>query len=336
MMKAVGLSEFGGPENFSIVETAKPTAGEGEILIKAVACGINRADTLQRKGKYPPPPGASTTLGLEMAGVVEAVGPNATKFAVGDRVGALLAGGGYAEYATVSEDHAMAIPPTLTWEQGAAIPEVWLTAFQLLHLVGDMQKGDIVLVHAGASGVGTAAIQLIVAAGGTAIATVGSEAKIEAAKQYGAVAAFNRHDGPWADSVKAATDGKGVNLILDCVASNYWEQNSDVLAMDARWVVFGLMSGPNVDGDLLGRILRKRIRITGTTLRARKPEYKANLVARFAAEALPLIGNGTMKSVIDKTFPLADVGDAHRLMETNTTIGKVLLIVDAAAAASSL
>ena len=261
--------------------------------------------------------------------MVEAVGKGVTTFAAGDRVGALLAGGGYAEYAVVPAAHAFLIPDSLSWLEGAAIPEVWLTAFQLLHLVGEVHPGDTVLVHAGASGVGTAAIQLIVAAGGTAIATVGSEAKVAAATQYGAVAAFNRHAGQWADDVIAASkDAKGVNLILDCVGGSYWSQNAAVLAMDSRWVVFGLMGGANVDGAILGNILRKRIRITGTTLRARTSEYKAKLVAAFVERSLPLLADGMMKPVIDTTFAMAEVGLAHAHMEGNDTVGKVLLIVD--------
>eukprot|EP00040_Diaphanoeca_grandis_P021938 m.117386 g.117386 ORF g.117386 m.117386 type:complete len:345 (-) comp28577_c0_seq1:100-1134(-) len=328
MMNAITLVEFGGPENLQLGEIEKPSPKAGEISIKTVVSGINRADTLQRKGSYPAPPGASTTLGLETVGTVDAVGEGVTQFKIGDRVCALLAGGGYAEYVTVPAVQAFVPPASLSWNEAGAIPEVWLTAFQLLHMVGEVKAGDVVLIHAGASGVGTAAMQLALAAGAKPIFTAGGKDKIKEAMQYGALAGFDRHEGEWAPKVIEYLQGSQVNVILDCVGSSYWKQNVEVLAPDARWVVFGLMGGANVDGPLLGNILRKRIRITGSTLRARTTEYKGALVAAFCNIALPLFETGKLKPVIDKTFPLADASAAHAYMEENKSVGKILLVVD--------
>ena len=207
------------------------------MLIRAIASAVNRADTLQRKGAYPPPPGVTSIIGLEVAGIVESIGESvATGVKVGDRVCALLSGGGYAEYAAVDARHIIPVPPHMPLKTAAAIPEAWLTAYQLLHLVGHIKAGDTVLVHAGASGVGIAAIQLVAFAGARAIVTVGSSEKQSELLALGVAAAVNYKEGPWLPAVLAATENKGVDMVLDCIGESYAEQNSDVLKLDGRWV----------------------------------------------------------------------------------------------------
>ncbi|XP_064611597.1 LOW QUALITY PROTEIN: quinone oxidoreductase PIG3-like [Liolophura sinensis] len=252
----------GGPELLGIEETDIPTLKRAEVLIRVVCTAINRADTLQRKGGYPPPPGASEILGLEAAGMIHQLGPDCMAgWKVGDRVMALLPGGGNAEYVAAHEDQLIAIPSGMSFDTAAAIPETWLTAFQLLHTIGKVQAGDWVLIHAGGSGVGTAAIQLSLLAGAKPIVTAGSQAKIETAKSLGAVAGFNYKEGDFSEKVTQATGGSGANLILDCVVRSFWEQNVKLIAVDGRWVSYGLLGGPKVEGNLLGFILRKRIQL---------------------------------------------------------------------------
>ena len=328
-MQAVVQHTKGGPETL-VVEAGVtiPTIGTSEVLVKVSYTALNRADTLQRKGKYSPPAGASEILGLECVGTVEKIGADVTLVSVGDVVMCLLSGGGYAQYTAADEGCVMKVPEGLSQETAAAIPETWLTAFQLLHLVGQVEKDDVVLVHAGASGVGTAAIQLALAAGATAIATAGSEEKLELCRKTGAVAAFNYKDPEgFADRVKRQTDGKGVNLILDCVGQSHAMQNIECLALDSRWVLYGLMSGSDVNDFPLRGLMRKRASLRSTTLRTRSIPYKRNLVARFAAEALPHFSSGTFAPVIAEVRDMKDVADAHDRMDKSLNAGKILLRV---------
>uniref|UniRef100_A0A914WM10 Enoyl reductase (ER) domain-containing protein n=1 Tax=Plectus sambesii TaxID=2011161 RepID=A0A914WM10_9BILA len=314
------------PEAMGVATVPVPVLTPDHVLVKVSASAVNRADTLQRRGKYPVPAGMSTILGLEAAGTIEAVDPTAPgNWHPGTRVMALLSGGGNAQYVVVPIQHLMAIPENLSLHDAAAIPEAWLTAFQLL-TIAETKPGDKVLIHAGASGVGTAAIQLVTKVfGATAIATVGSEEKAEFVRSWGAQHVFNYKTDDWLVSVRHVTDGKGVNVVLDCVGASYWEKNADALTVDGRWVLYGLMGGADISGNLLSKILQKRIRLQGTTLRARCNEYKAKLIEEFTAKALPHFATGELKPVIDSKFDLADIGKAHRRMEDNLTMGKIVL-----------
>eukprot|EP00045_Choanoeca_perplexa_P010637 m.109428 g.109428 ORF g.109428 m.109428 type:complete len:360 (-) comp15342_c0_seq3:601-1680(-) len=327
-MKAIHFDEPGDADVLVIKDGVPvPTPAADEVLIRVVASAINRADTLQRRGRYPVPPGACTTLGLEASGIVTAVGKDVSSVNVGDRVMALLEGGGYAEYCTTAASQVLVLPKSFDLTTAGAIMETWLTAFQLLYLVADLKQGQTVLVHAGGSGVGLAAVQLVTKAGAKAIVTAGSQAKIDQAVALGAIGGVNRHEGPWLDAVLKLNEDQPVNIVLDCVGSAYWEANTDVLAVDGTWVLYGLMSGADVEGNLLARLLRKRIHLRATTLRSRSKSYKARLVEEFAEKALPSVLDGSFRIIVDKMFPLAQAGEAHAHMEQNANTGKIVLSV---------
>ncbi|CAH2245898.1 quinone oxidoreductase PIG3 [Pelobates cultripes] len=319
----------GGPENLFIKEVAKPNPKKGEVLVKVEASALNRADLLQRRGKYSPPPGASDILGLEAAGTVVGFGPDGCgRWNIGDRVMALLPGGGNAQYTAVSADHLMPIPLGMTATDAAAIPEAWLTAFQLLHFVGKVQKGEIVLIHAGASGVGTAAIQLCRLAGAIPIVTAGSKEKLEIAKHLGAAAGFNYKEEDFGAKCLEFTNNVGVDIILDCVGASHWEKNLNCLNMDGRWVVYGLMGSGGINGDLLSKLLWKRGSILGSLLRSRSSQYKADLVKAFSEQALPHFTAGGpihLKPIVDSVYQLQKISDAHQRMEENKNTGKIVL-----------
>mmetsp|Transcript_4030 Transcript_4030/g.4937 ORF Transcript_4030/g.4937 Transcript_4030/m.4937 type:complete len:315 (+) Transcript_4030:64-1008(+) len=266
-----------------------PTVSGKEILIKVHYTALNRADTMQAVGKYPPPPGVTEVLGLEATGEVVKTGPDCKKFKEGDRVMALLAGGGYAEFVAVDERQAMEIPNGISFRHAAAIPETWLTAYQLLFFVAQVKSSDTVLIHAAGSGVGTAAIQLCSKiVGARVIATAGSQEKLEKAKELGATKCINRKTGPWLDSVLEATEGKGVSVILDCIGYPYVPQNLKAVAPDGRWVLYGLMGGPSNEIDLqvnLRSILLKRVQLRASTLRSRSVG-KAKYIWHFLAPKL--------------------------------------------------
>eukprot|EP00756_Hemistasia_phaeocysticola_P061999 Hpha_TRINITY_DN5418_c0_g1::TRINITY_DN5418_c0_g1_i2::g.192417::m.192417/K10133/TP53I3; tumor protein p53-inducible protein 3 len=305
------------------VQRPVPSPAAGEALVRVHATAVNRADTLQRRGMYPVPPGVTDVLGLEMAGtVVSASG----KWSAGDKVMALLSGGGYADYVTVPEDLLMRIPQGYDLAKAAGLPETWLTAYQLLFLVGNACEGESVVVHAAGSGVGTAATQLATAHGLKVLATAGSPDKLEVARKLGAKGGFNYKEGPWAPAVKSATDGKGANVILDPVGGSYWEQNVDAIALDGRWVLYGLMGGPKVEGPILAGLLRKRAAIMGTTLRSRSLEYRVALTRRFAEHALNKFDQGEYDVILDaRSFSLEDSQAAHEYMESNANIGKIII-----------
>jgi len=328
MMRAVVASGPGGPEVLSVGSVPKPAATDRQLLVEVRATAANRADTLQRKGNYAPPPGASEIIGLEAVGVVAERGPSCVSdFKVGDAVMCLLAGGGYAEFVNVDERQVMPKPEGLTFLEAAAIPEVWLTAWQLLHFVGHMQPTDTVLIHAAGSGVGTAATQIAKNGAAKVLVTAGSDEKIQQAIQLGAVAGFNYKKEDWAEGVLQATGGKGVDLVIDCIGGSYADSHVKALGQDSRWVIYGLMGGAEVSGPFLGAILRKRIQITGTTLRARSVEYKDALVKDFSAKALPLLASKEFKTVTDQVCKLEDVVQAHTRMESNVGSGKIIMVV---------
>ncbi|NXX04627.1 QORX oxidoreductase, partial [Larus smithsonianus] len=339
-MLAVYFDCPGGPENLYVKEVMKPQPGEGEVLVKVSASALNRADIVQRRGKYPPPKGASDILGLEAAGSVAGFGPGCKgRWKIGDAVMALLSGGGQAEYVTVPEGYLMPIPNDMTFIQAAAIPEAWLTAFQLLHFVGKIQKGERVLIHAGASGVGMAAIQLVRLAKAVPIVTAGTQEKLKAAANAGAAAGFNYKSEDFSEKVLEFTQGAGVDIILDCVGGSYWEKNLSCLSTDGRWIVYGLLGGGEVHGDLLARLLSKRGSIHTSLLRSRDKEaiifktffllqYKERLVKAFTEDVLPYFSRGAsphLETLIDSIYPLHEIAEAHRLMEENKNIGKIVI-----------
>lgn len=327
-MKAIVLNQPGGAEQLELGAFPKPEITNNEVLIKVKATALNRADIMQRQGNYPPPKGASPILGLEMAGVVEEIGAHCSTYKPGDRVCALLPGGGYAEYAAVPEAMILPIPENLNFQQAAAIPEVFLTAYQCLFWIGQLKSNETVLIHAGASGVGTAAIQLAREIGAHIIVTAGSERKLAVCRDLGAEAAINYKDGPFASNVLDATENRGVDLILDFVGASYWQQNLSALALDSRMVLIALLGGARVEQVNLGVLLRKRIQLTATTLRTRSLDYKIRLTREFADFALPRFADGRLKPVIDRIFPWECVVEAHQYMEANQNIGKIVLRVD--------
>ncbi|MBN6186847.1 NAD(P)H-quinone oxidoreductase [Aneurinibacillus sp. BA2021] len=310
-----------------IGEADEPVLQDDELLVSVKATALNRADLLQKRGLYPPPKGASDIMGLEMAGVVEKVGRNVTGYKPGDRVCALLPGGGYAEKVTIPAQMAMPIPDHFSFTEAAAIPEVFLTAYVNLFWLGGFQKGQTVLVHAGASGVGTAAIQLIREAGGTSIITAGSEAKRKACLELGASVAIDYKAGPFEPEVKKATDDRGVNIILDFIGASYWEQNIACLAMDGRLILIGTMGGSKVENINLGLLLRRRLQVIGTALRSRSVEDKIKLTKEFVAFAMPKFADGRLRPIVDSVWAFNQVQEAHTYMENNQNIGKIVLQV---------
>lgn len=325
-MKAVLQTEFGGIETLYIGETEKPVINENEVLIEVHYAALNRADLLQRKGKYPPPKGESEILGLEASGIVKQVGSNVKHFTPGDRVMTLLAGGGQAEYVKVDQRLVMTIPSSLTLEQGAAIPEVFLTAYQALFFEGRTKFGSTVLIHAGASGVGTSAIQLAKARGCRVICTA-SASKHDTCKQLGADLSIDYQSQDFAMIVKEYTKDRGVDIILDFIGATYFKQNLDCLATDGRLILIATMGGARLDSFDIRPILVKRLKIQGTTLRARTNNYKQELIQAFSADFLPDLASGKITPIIDCVLDWKDIQKAHQRMEANKNIGKIVLKV---------
>ncbi|MER2998526.1 NAD(P)H-quinone oxidoreductase [Pontibacter populi] len=327
-MKAILVKQPGGPEQLIVGEYEQPLPNPDELLVKVHATALNRADTLQRQGKYPPPKGASPLLGLEIAGVVEEAGINCTRYKKGDKVFGLLPGGGYAEYATIDEAMAMPIPDNLSFEEAAAIPEVFLTAWQALVWLGKLRHGERVLIHAGASGVGTAAIQLARALKADVLVTA-SEGKLHACKELGANKLINYQDPevPFEDEVLAYTNNEGVDVIVDFIAGPYFNQNLDCLRLDGRLVILASLGGGKVDNVDLRKILTKRLQVIGSTLRSRSKAYQIELTKDLSQFALPLFKEEKLKPVIDSVYSWEDVAEAHRYMEQNKNIGKIVLRV---------
>lgn len=312
-------------------EHPSPETGPHEVRIQVAATAVNRADLHQRAGRYPPPPGASPILGLECAGTVVEVGDEVRDVNVGDRVAALLSGGGYAEQAVCPASHTLPVPESMSWVTAAALPEALCTAFLNLAIEGALQPDERVLFHAGASGVGTIALQLLRAWGNPTWVTVGSPEKVRACIALGAAGGSVRHDGPWLPDVLRWTGEHGVDLVLDPVGGTYLSDNQRALAPRGRIVLIGLMGGRKAELDL-GRLLVKRQRVVGSVLRSRSIEEKASLIARIRAEAWPLCAEGAIEPIIASTYPLASAAEAHAEIASNQTIGKVVLIVDPAAA----
>jgi len=326
-MKAVLMSGTGSVEVLHIGEHPDPVMKEDELLVRIRATALNRADLLQRRGKHPPPIGVPNILGLEMAGEISSVGTACGGWSPGDRVCALLPGGGYAERVSIPAGLAMRIPDPLSFEQAAAIPEVFLTAYQNLFNVARLVPGETVLVHAGASGVGTAAIQLVREAGGSSLATAGSPEKIARCVALGARAGWNYKDGPFAPWVAEQTGGRGVDIVLDFVGAPYFEQNLQALAVDGRMVVIGTMGGAEVGKFSLRALMSKRLLIAGAGLRSMETARKITLTRDFSEFALPRFADGRLVPIVDSVFDWHEVDDAHRRMESNLNIGKIVLRV---------
>ena len=326
-MKAVLLSGFGGVDVLRIGEVPDPVPKDGELLVRIRATALNRADLLQRRGKYPPPEGASGILGLEMSGEVISAGPAVRNFREGDRVCALLAGGGYAQRVTIPAGLAVRLPGRLSFEEGAAIPEAFLTAYRNLFVLGGLDSGRTVLVHAGASGVGTAAIQLIREAGAVALFTAGSPEKIRRCLELGARAGWNYKEGEFAPWVAAQTEGKGVDLILDCVGAPYFEQNLKSLSEDGKLIVIGMMGGAVASNLDLARLLMRGLTVFGSRLRGLSVQSKAELTKRFADFAMTRFEEGRLRPVVDSVYDWREVARAHARMEENANFGKIVLRV---------
>ena len=308
-------------------DVPSPTLGDGEIRIRVKASAVNRADLSQRKGGYPPPPGASPILGLECSGVVEEIASHVTGFKVGDAVCALLAGGGHAQEVVVPAGQVLPIPKGLSFIEAAALPEVFATAYLNLYAEAALKPGERVLLHAGASGVGTAGIQLCRAFGNPVFVTAGSDDKIERCLSLGAAGGANRHAGSFVDHVAAWTDGKGFDVILDPVGAGYLQDNIGSLAIDGRLVLIGLLGG--VSAELpLGPMLRKRLRVIGSTLRARSVAAKSVIMSSLHDRVWPLIESGQIRPIVEAVFPIAETGRAHELLASDKTFGKLVLTID--------
>lgn len=306
------------------LEVADPSPGEGEVLIRVRATAVNRADLAQRAGRYPPPPGASEILGLECAGVIEKVGPGVSPERVGEQVCALLAGGGYAQRVTCPSTHALPLPDGFDFTTAAAVPEVFATAWLNLKLEAGLAKGEQVLIHAGASGVGTAAIQLCRLWGNPVFATVGSEAKCARCLELGAEQAWNRHRGAWEPAVK---EWGGADVILDPVGGDYLEPNLRSLRSRGRLINIGLLGG--AEGTLsMGRLLVKRLTVRGSVLRSRSVAEKDVVMEGLNREVWPALADGRLAAVIDRRMPITQVEQAHGLLKSNETVGKVVLEVE--------
>lgn len=325
MMRAVVIQRPGDPGVLAIAERPVPELAAGEVRVRVHASALNRADLLQRRGAYPPPPGAPADIpGLEYAGIVDAVGAGTGMWAVGNRVMGLVPGGGHAEYVCVPEGEVIRVPQRLTWEQAAAVPEAFMTAYDALFTHLDLSQGDILLIHAVGSGVGTAALQLARAAGATTLGTSRTADKLRQAGELGLHTPIDLSAEDLAGAVERATSGRGVDAVLDLVGGSLLEATLPVLAERGRVAAVGLMGGSTIQLDL-GLLLRRRIRLIGTVLRTRPHREKVALARAFSQNVLPLFTSGNVRPVIDRVLPFTDVADAHREMEANRTFGKIVL-----------
>ena len=327
-MRAIVMDGFGGPEVLRLGEAPRPRPGPGQVLIKVGATSVNRADLQQRSGNYPPPPGESEILGLEVAGVIAELGEGVTGWRAGERVMSLVGGGGYAEHALAPASTLLPVPDQLDLSQAAAITEVWITAYLNVFREAGLQAGETLLVHGGASGVGTAAIQLAKALGPSAvIVTVGSPDKAAACKALGADHTILYKDQDFAQRVLELTEKRGANVILDHIGGKYLEPNLACLALYGRLVIIGLLGGAKAELNI-GRLMVKRQRIIGSVLRARPVEEKAQITAAFRDQVLPRFASGELKPVIHVVLPLEQARQAHELMAANANTGKLVLQVD--------
>jgi putative PIG3 family NAD(P)H quinone oxidoreductase len=323
-VKAVLADGTGGPEVLSLGELPDPEPGPGEVVLDVAATAVNRADLLQRQGFYPPPPGASDVIGLECSGTVRALGEGVEGWAVGDQVCALLAGGGYAEQVVVPAGQLMPVPDGVDLVTAAALPEVACTVWSNVFMVAGLQPGEHFLVHGGAGGIGTMAIQLAHALGARVYATAGSEEKLALCRELGADVAISYRDQDFVEVVKKESDGHGADVVLDNMGAKYLPRNVDVLALEGRLVVIGMQGGTKGELDL-GVLLRKRGAVVATSLRSRPPADKAAICAAVVEHVWPLVADGSVRPIVHRTLPLAEAAAAHALLESGDASGKVVL-----------
>ena len=325
-MRQIDIAQPGGPEVLVPANGPVPVAAAGEVLIHVQAAGVNRADTLQRAGRYPMRPGVSSVLGLEVSGTIAALGSGTTRWKVGDSVCALLTGGGYAEYAVTPEVQCLPFPAGLTAIEAASLPETFFTVWLDVFDFGGLKEGETLLVHGGSSGIGTTAIQLAHALGSKVFVTAGSDAKCDACRKLRATEAINYRTQDFETEIHRLTEGRGVDVILDMVGGSYTPKNLRILAKDGRLVHIHYFNGPKTEIDL-SLIVARHLTITGSGLRPQSVEKKAAIARALERTAWPLISSGKIKPVIDRVFPLEQAADAHRLMESSTHIGKIMLEV---------
>jgi putative PIG3 family NAD(P)H quinone oxidoreductase len=325
-MQAITVTEPGGPEALVLADVDTPHPAPGEVLVRVAAAGVNRADTLQRQGHYAPPPGASDIIGLEVSGVVEALGDDVEEWAVGDEVCALLSGGGYAEYVAVPVGQLLPVPEGVSLVDAAALPEVCCTVWSNVFMTADLEPGEVLLVHGGSSGIGTMAIQLAHENGARVAVTAGSREKLEACGELGADILVDYREDDFVEAVREATDGHGADVVLDILGAKYLRRNLEVLATGGRLVIIGMMGGRTAELDI-ATLMGKRAAVIGTTLRARPPEEKAAIVRAVAMHVWPLIVDGSVRPVVQSRHPLGDAAAAHRELEESGHVGKILLTV---------
>ncbi len=324
-MRAIEIAASGGPDVLRPVERPDPVPGEGEVLIRVAAAGVNRPDVMQRKGLYPPPDGASDLPGLEVAGEIVALGGGVTGWHPGDQVCALVSGGGYATLCVAPAPQCLPLPRGLDVVRAAAIPETFFTVWTNVFERGHLQAGESALVHGGASGIGTTAIQIATQRGARVFATAGSDEKCRACEQLGAVRAINYRTDDFGDAIRDLTGGRGVDLVLDIVGGSYVARNLAVLGVDGRLVQIGLMEGEAIAAVDFRRVLGRRLTITGSTLRPRSIDEKGRIAAALRREVWPLLESGAVQPIVDRVFPLAQAAAAHRLMESGNYVGKIVL-----------
>ena len=323
-MRAVEISRPGGPETLALTERPLPEPGAGEVRLRLAYAGVNRPDALQRAGAYAPPPGASDLPGLEGAGTVDAVGPGVTEVAVGEEVCALFPGGGYAEYVVTPAAHCLPVPEGMSLREAAALPETFFTVWSNVFLRGGLKGGERFLVHGGASGIGTTAIQLAHAFGARVFATAGSPERAKACEALGAERGIDRHAEDFVAILKA--EG-GADVILDMVGGPYLPRNIQALAEDGRLVQIAFLQGPKAELDL-NAVMRKRLIVTGSTLRPQSVAQKARIAESLRREVWPLLARGSVRPVMDREFPLAEAAQAHARLESNEVVGKIVLRID--------
>ena len=333
-MRAVIVPEPGGPDALVVADLPDPSAGPGEVVIDIAASAVNKADTLQRQGFYPPPPGASDVLGMECSGTISAVGRGVDAWSVGDEVCALLASGGYADKVAVPAGQVMPVPAGVDLVTASALPEVAATVWSNVFMIASLRPGETFLVHGGAGGIGTMAIQLAKQVGARVAVTAGSAEKLERCRELGADVLVNYREQDFVDVVRNATEGRGADVVLDVMGAKYLARNLDVLAPNGRIAVIGLQGGATAELDL-GRLMSKRAALLATTLRARPAAEKAAIIASVREHVWPLLAAGTVRPVVHARLPLADAAEAHRTMEASTHVGKLVLTVGAGSAGAS-
>jgi putative PIG3 family NAD(P)H quinone oxidoreductase len=325
-MIAIKIAKPGGPEMLQAVDVPAPRPGPREVLIRVAAAGVNRPDLMQREGRYPPPPGASDIPGLEVSGIIAGCGSGALRWREGDHVCALVSGGGYAEYCAVPDVQCLPIPSTIDLVSAAGMPEAFFTVWTNVFERGRLRAGESFLVHGGASGIGTTAIQMAKAFGARVFATAGTDAKVGACERLGAERAINYKTSDFAPAVMSLTGGSGVDVILDMVGAPYFSRNVDLLALEGRLLQIAVLQGAKAEVNLV-RVLRQRLTITGSTLRSRTVEEKGAIADAVEKAVWPFVETGTMRPVVYATFPLQRAAEAHRLMESGSHIGKIVLTV---------